>query len=251
MNDALQTLLRLYREPLPPGTAAAHEPAERVAALATVRDALDARPKSRPDATTLDAILAAAAHHAPVGPPDSLGQRYDRLSQPRGHARFRRAFALVLTSGVAAVAALVVLLPGGATAPALGPATSRAEAPAPLALPVPAGASETPVLAVAPAPPVKAEALPAPAPVAGAPAAQAVAERRAVQKPAAAPLAAEQTTWDAPKTAAAFADVARKTDRLATRLDTALWELPASSSLALPRGDAPQGYTQAAYTPHQ
>ena len=251
MNDALQTLLRLYREPLPPGVAAAHEPAERVVALAAVRDALDARPKARPDATTLDAILAAAAHNAPVGPPDSLGQRYDRLARPRGKARFRRAFALVLTSGVAAVFALVVLLPGGALAPSSAPATARSEAPAPLALPVPVAPSETPVLAVATVP--AADALPAAAPPANETAsAQAVAERRIVPKAApAVPLAAEQSTWDAPQTAAAVADVARKTDRLATRLDTALWELPASSSLALPRAEAPQRYTQAAFAPHQ
>lgn len=240
MHAALQTILRLYREPLPPAVPTAHEPAEDVAALAAVRDALDTRPKSRPDAFVLDAILAAAAHNAPVGPPESLGQRYDRQPTPRAKTRLRRALTLAAAGSVLAAFAVIVWLPGGDAAPAAASAPIVAEAPVPIAVPTAAAPTETTTLAVAtpPAPAAKptVEAVAATRPVVAA-----APSQPAVTKEA-------STAWDAPETVEAVQNVEARAAALSTRLDSTLWELPSSSSLALPRPTgAPSRYTQASH----
>lgn len=67
MPDPLNALRRLYGEPGPEGIPAAGDEAE-ARALAEVKAGLDALPKRRPTAATLDAVSAAAA--APVPLPD-------------------------------------------------------------------------------------------------------------------------------------------------------------------------------------
>lgn len=241
MHAALQTILRLYREPLPSGVPPAHEPAEDVAALAAVRDALDTRPKMRPDAFVLDTILAAAAHHAPVGPPESLGQRFDRQPTPRAKTRLRRALSLAAAGSVLAAFAVIVWLPGGDAAPAATPPLVVAEAPAPVVVPKAAATTETTALAVA-TPPAPASPTVAPRPVAALP----VAVAAVASKPKEAE--SEATTWDAPETVEAVQNVEDRAAALATQLDSTLWELPSSSSLALPRPSAAPGrYTQASH----
>ncbi|MBE2186782.1 MAG: hypothetical protein IAE99_08430 [Rhodothermales bacterium] len=234
MHAALQTILRLYREPLPFGVPPAHEPAEEVSALAGVRDALDTRPKARPDAFVLDAILAAAAHHAPVGPPESLGQRYDRQPVPRAKTRLRRALTVAAAGSVLAAFAVIVWLPGGDAAPAL----AVAEAPVPVAVPMSAAPTEITTLAVA-------------TPPTAAPATKPIAEAVASTHPSATvepskPAAKDVTTaWDVPEATKAVQIVEERAAALSSRLDSTLWELPSSSSLALPRPTGtPSRYTQ-------
>lgn len=240
MHAALQSILRLYHEPLPSGVPPAHEPAEEVSSLAGVRDALDTRPKARPDAFVLDAILAAAAHHAPVGPPESLGQRYDRQPVPRAKTRLRRALTLAAASSALAALVVIVWLPGGDADPAASPAI--AEVPVPPAVSKTAAPTETTLLAVA--------VPPALTPTAN-PAIEAAASARSdVSAASSQPTMAKDaaTAWDAPETAATMQNVEERAAVLSTRLDSTLWELPSSSSLALPRPTgAPSRYTQASH----
>lgn len=262
MHASLQSILRLYREPLPEDTPPAHEDAEAVVALAAVRDALDARTetagRARPDAFVLDQILAAASHGAPVGPPESLGLRFDRQSVPRRHARFRRALAFALTGSLAALSALFVLLPGSeraAPAPEAAPAAAL-EAPT-LALAAP---TETSTLDVPAAP---APAAPKAAPIPTAP--QAARPTAAPARPTAAPapavtpaaqaapkaaqaVAAEARAWETPRTDAAVADLHVRTKQLSARLDTSAWDGAAATPLTLPAPGAAGPFTPAAST---
>lgn len=255
MHASLQSILRLYREPLPEDTPPAHEDAEAVVALAAVRDALDARTetagRARPDAFVLDQILAAASHGAPVGPPESLGLRFDRQSVPRRHARFRRALALAVTGSLAALSALFVLLPGGeraAPAPEAAPAAAL-EAPT-LALAAP---TETSTLDVPAAPaPAAPKAAPIPtAPQAARPtAAPAPAVTPAAQAApkAAQAVAAEARAWETPRTDDAVADLHVRTKQLSARLDTSAWDGSAATPLTLPAPGAAGPFTPAAST---
>lgn len=73
MPDLLNATRRLYGEPGPEGISSAGEEAE-ARALAEVKAGLDALPKRRPDAATLDAVLALAADPLPTPGDDPDGE---------------------------------------------------------------------------------------------------------------------------------------------------------------------------------
>ncbi len=109
MDARLHTILDLYSDPdahvaTPVGAVPS---AAETRALREVSFALDHRPNVRPDASTLDAIFAAAGGDAPVQP----GVRRDRLPQPRARRPRRAAWVMVGLVSAACFAGAFVLMP--------------------------------------------------------------------------------------------------------------------------------------------
>lgn len=226
MDKKLHILHHLYGEDDDPAArdALLGDPALRAEyeALASVRAALDARSKPRPDAAVLDAVLAAAA--APGGPPPRA--RTDRAPKPRRAARrYRRLGAL---SAVVAVLLVVGIgLQQGVLAPMLQESTTPSEAEAVLAAPK-AEREEAFADQPAEAEPQNFEAQLAP--TAPAPPAMAGARQRGV---APAPEATPPARTEAPRLAEGFADVAAADEE--ARADDAAVEVAEADAVSLGR----------------
>ena len=222
MNPSLQTILRLYREPLPPEVTPAHAPAAEVAALADVRDALDARPRARPDAAVLDAVFRAAAHGSPTGAA-APHARHDRGPARPPRRRVRHAWLAAALGALGTLAVAFVGMSGAGTggtgqgtpAPVVAERVPLPVAPAPAVAAPAAPSAETAALAV--------PAAPAPDP---APALAAVA---APAPPAPDAPDVEAPTWQGHEADAALAGLEGRAARLRGRLDSTLWEKPAVS----------------------
>ncbi len=110
MDARLHTILDLYSDPEASLTSATGVPssAGETRALREVAFALDHRPSVRPDASTLDAIFAAAGGDAPVQP----GIRRDRLPQPRARRPRRAGWILAGLVSAACFAGAFVMTSG-------------------------------------------------------------------------------------------------------------------------------------------
>ncbi len=110
MDARLHTILDLYSDPEASQVPATGAPpsATETRALREVTFALDHRPNARPDASTLDAIFAAAGGDAPVQP----GLRRDRLPQPRARRPRRAAWVMAGLVSVACFAGAFVMTSG-------------------------------------------------------------------------------------------------------------------------------------------
>jgi hypothetical protein len=125
MPDLLNALRRLYGEPGPEGIPAAGDEAEP-RALAGVKAGLDALPKRRPAATTLEAVLATAAE--PVALPDDDPSEAAALAEVEaGLAALprRRPDAATLEAVFAAAAPAVPNAAPAADRPAQRPSSRR------------------------------------------------------------------------------------------------------------------------------
>lgn len=236
MDAPDHTLLHLYGEAAPLGQEPVFrpDPAEEAAdraALAEAKGWLDARPRVRPSADVLDAVLRAAAHGSPAGAHEP-GVRYDR-GPVRPARRLRRAWALVgATCALAAGGFFVTVGPSPraeAPAPPAVASAPAAQVPAPLAYEVAAAPVALPALASVAAP------TPAPIPVA-----------EPVAAAPAAPAVRPEPSWRDADTDARVLAAEARTARLRARLDSTLWDVPAlSAPLALPAPSSAGRFTTA------